>query len=161
MSSLEEAYDWYHEGLTAEADIAESEQWFVAVEQNYIDGVKSANAWLKSQTETKDSNDQQGDTDSHVSSAGTFGPADLIYMLALPKAGLDIYSGDPLEYESHFAVFDETVHNRVDDDHMRLTRLLQYTGGLPRQLLRRGHYWVKTGMPKLENLGKIVLVTVT
>ena len=37
-----------------------SQQWFVAVESNYIVGVKSANVCFKSQTKIKDSNDQQG-----------------------------------------------------------------------------------------------------
>ena len=83
-----------------------------------------------------------------MSSAGTFGPADLVYMLALSKAELDIYTGDPLEYESFFAVFDETVHNRVDDDHMRLTRLLQYTGGAAKAAIKTCPLLGKDGYTK-------------
>ena len=47
----------------------------------------------------------------------------------LPKVELDKCDGNPLEYLTYIAVFDEVVDSTVMDGQVNLTRLLQYTSG--------------------------------
>ena len=53
----------------------------------------------------------------------------LLNCMHLPKVELDKFDGNPLEYLTFIAVFDEVVDNTVMDGQVKLTRLLQYTCG--------------------------------
>ena len=61
---------------------------------------------------------------------------DVINMLSIPKLKLDPFSGDPLEYPSFIAIFDDSVANKVSDDQVKLTCLLQYTTGPAKAAIR-------------------------
>ena len=54
----------------------------------------------------------------------------------LPKVELDKFDGNPLEYLTFIAVFDEVVDNTVMDGQVKLTRLLHYTCGSAKAAIR-------------------------
>ena len=125
FDEFQKSHDMYHNMLMqdntlADSDIDASDDWYSKVVANYSDGMAAANAWLNK----ADSDDVTGpckDTqDRHT---------ELIDMLSMPKTELDVFNGDPLEFQSFMAVFDETVDCKKIDDQVKLTRLLQYTSG--------------------------------
>ena len=61
---------------------------------------------------------------------------DLLNLLHLPKVELDKFDGNPLEYLTFIAVFDEVVGSSVMDGQIKLTRLLQYTCGSAKAAIR-------------------------
>ena len=126
FESLEAAHDQFHNALTDEVSCIASEAWFLDVNTKYIQGITDARNWLKSLGSSVDS-DQ--DDDDHTDSVASLSAAEMLSVLTLPKAEIDVFSGNPLEYQSFFAIFDECIHNKVNDDQIRLTRLLQYTSG--------------------------------
>ena len=99
-------------------DIEASDAWFDAVQKASVAGVKAAKLWLKTQ--------------EHVdppASAPTVTREDFLNCMHVPKVELDKFYGNPLEYLTFIAVFDEMVDRKVTDGQVKLTRLLQYTSG--------------------------------
>ena len=60
----------------------------------------------------------------------------MLKVQAAPSIVLDVFSGDPLEYAYFKATFKEVVEKTVDDQKGRLTRLIQYTSGEAKNLIR-------------------------
>ena len=54
----------------------------------------------------------------------------------LPTVELDKFDGNPIEYLTFIAVFDEVVDNTVMDGQIKLTMLLQYTCGSAKAAIR-------------------------
>ena len=118
FSEFEAAHDIYHNALEIDNDIEASDAWFDAVQTAYVAGVKAAKVWLK--------------TKAHVdppADASTVTREDLLNYMHVPNVELDKFDGNPLEYLTFIAVFDEMVDRRVADAQVKLTRLLQYTSG--------------------------------
>ena len=61
---------------------------------------------------------------------------DMIKLQSAPKPDLDPFSGDPLEYLYFKANFREVVESVVHDQRGRLTRLIKYTTGEPKELIK-------------------------
>ena len=59
----------------------------------------------------------------------------LLRQQAAPDFGIDIFTDDPVEYHYFIAVFDEVVEKIVDDPRGRLTRLIKYTDGQPKEMI--------------------------
>ena len=57
-------------------------------------------------------------------------------MQSAPKVEIDIFSGDPLEYDYFMESFKDTVENLVDDSRQRFMRLLNYTDGEAKDLIK-------------------------
>ena len=55
---------------------------------------------------------------------------------AAPKVDIDIFSGDALEYVYFIANFKDMVESVVDDQRGRLNRLIKYTSGEAKDLIR-------------------------
>ena len=53
-----------------------------------------------------------------------------------PKVNVDVFSGDMLEYQYFVATFREVVERVVPDERGRLTRLIQFTSGEAKELVR-------------------------
>ena len=116
FSEFEAAHDIYHNALEIDNDIEASDAWFDAVQNVYVAGVKAAKVWLKTQ--------------AHVDpSAPTVTREDFLNYMHVPKVELDKFDGNPPEYLTFIAVFDEMVDRKVTDGQVKLTRLLQYTSG--------------------------------
>ena len=53
-----------------------------------------------------------------------------------PDVDIDVYTGDPLEYEYFRATFKEVVERRIHDESGRLIRLLKFTSGDAKELIK-------------------------
>ena len=53
-----------------------------------------------------------------------------------PSVEIDTFNGDPLEYEYFKANFVDVVEKSVEEQRGRLTRLIKYTSGEPKELIR-------------------------
>ena len=53
-----------------------------------------------------------------------------------PEVDIDIFSEDPLEYHYFMEVFKEVVEKRIQDPRGRLTRLIKYTTGEAKDLIK-------------------------
>ena len=61
---------------------------------------------------------------------------DMVRALKAPPAEIDVFSGDPLEYEYFRSNFREAVEKLIDDQRGRLTRLIKYTDGDAKDLIK-------------------------
>ena len=61
---------------------------------------------------------------------------EMMKLQCAPKPDLDIFSGDPLEYCYFKASFREVVETTVPDQRGRLTRLIKYTAGDAKELIK-------------------------
>ena len=124
FTEFEGAHVAYHDLLQDEEEIEASEEWFAAVEHDYIVCVKSAKLWLKSLSgiEVKD--------DSSIARE------ELMSLLSIPKVEIEVFSGNPVQYLSFMAIFDELIGRKAVEDQVKLTRLLQYTTGPAKAAIR-------------------------
>ena len=86
--------------------------------------MKAARSWLKSQEQNPQKGQKSEEGDTSVMSHG-----DLAKLMSVPKVEIDKFDGNPLEYQTFIAIFEEVVDSKVDDGQFKLTRLLQYTSG--------------------------------
>ena len=116
FGQFEETHDAYHNLLTENNDIVASEEWFGNIEASYIDGVQTAKPWLSSLNNS-----------INVKPEGHDEPvvdvAKLVALMSVPKLEIDKFSGDPLEYQTFLAIFDETIDSRIDDPQIKLTQI--------------------------------------
>ena len=91
---------------------AVEEEWFLEKQNLYLSIVRKARTWLN------DSNINLGSE-----------PADLVSILSAPNVKLDPFKGDPLEFQSFMAIFDELVGDSTLTYQGKLTRLIQATEG--------------------------------
>ena len=61
---------------------------------------------------------------------------DMVKLQSAPKPDLDKFSGDPLEYLYFKASFQDVVEKTVSDQTGRLTRLINFTEGEPKDLIK-------------------------
>ena len=59
---------------------------------------------------------------------------------AAPEVDIDVFTGDPTEYLYFLAVFEEVVEKKIDDARGRLTRLIKYTDGEPKEMIK---HWIQ------------------
>ena len=106
MNTFKE-FDEAHEHI----DIAtvESEEYYNSVLQAYTKTLKHVNAWLKHLKLGKNSDSK------------------IVKLLTLHKLDIDKFSGNPGEYLSFMAMFEECVEEVADTDQQMLSRLLQLT----------------------------------
>ena len=61
---------------------------------------------------------------------------DMVRALKAPSAEIDVFKGDPLEYHYFRSNFREAVEKMIDDQRGRLTRLIKYTDGDAKDLIK-------------------------
>jgi len=61
---------------------------------------------------------------------------DLLRHQSAPEVTLEVFSGDPLEYHHFMSSFKEAVDYKVDDPHGRLVRLLKFTEGEAKEIIK-------------------------
>ena len=61
---------------------------------------------------------------------------DMVKLQRAPAVELDVFSGNPLEYEYFKATFQEAVGSVIPDQKGKLTRLIQSTSGEPKELIK-------------------------
>ena len=129
FGQFEETHDAYHNLLTENNDIVAIEEWFGNIEASYIDGVQTAKHWLCSLNNSINVKPECHDEP-------LVDVAKLVALMSVPKLEIDKFSGDPLEYQTFVAIFNETIDSRIDDPQIKLTRLLQYTTGPAKAAIR-------------------------
>ena len=60
----------------------------------------------------------------------------LLRQQAAPDIDIDIFTGDLVDYHYFIAVFDEVVEKMIDDPLGRLARLIRYTDGQPKEMIK-------------------------
>ena len=60
----------------------------------------------------------------------------LLRQKAAPEVDIDVFTGDPTKYHYFLAVFEEVVDKKIDDARGRLTRLIKYTDGEPKEMIK-------------------------
>ena len=60
----------------------------------------------------------------------------LIQQQGAPEVDIDTFSGNPLEYHYFMEVFKEVVEKKIEDSRGRLTRLIKYTAGEAKDLIK-------------------------
>ena len=69
-------------------------------------------------------------------------PSDILYKLlqqqAVPEVDIEYLNGNPLNCHYFMALFSEEVETKIDDPRGRLTRLIKYAMGEPKELMK--HY---------------------
>ena len=76
----------------------------------------------------------------------------LLKQQGLPEVDIDVFSGDPLKYHYFMEIFKEVVEKRTEDPRGRLARLIKYTTGEAKDLIKHcvQHFegysnWAKIG----------------
>ena len=126
LRTFEQAHDEYHNQLTEEVDIADSEKYYYDVQAQYIDVIKGAKQWLKSLETSSQIKDEK---ESSESSRTGMSAEEIINVVNMPKWEPEHFHGDPSKFHTFFALFDENVHDVTTVGKVRLNRLLQSTRG--------------------------------
>ena len=116
FADVKEIHVSYHDTLVNEEEIQASDTWFSDMQMTYVASVIAAKTWLRTQAAR---------VDLDMANPPAVTREDLLNLMHLPKVELDKFDGNPLEYLTFIAVFDEVVDNTVMDGQVKLTRLLQ------------------------------------
>ena len=60
----------------------------------------------------------------------------LLSQQSAPNVDIDMFDGNPLEFTYFMLIFEEMVESKVNDPRSRLTRLINYTKGEAKELLK-------------------------
>ena len=60
----------------------------------------------------------------------------LLWKQAAPEVDIDVFTGDPTKYHYFLAVFKEVVEKKIGDARGRLTRLIKYIDGEPKEMIK-------------------------
>ena len=60
----------------------------------------------------------------------------LLKQQSAPEIEIDVFDGNPMEFHYFMAVFKEVVEKRVDDERGKLTRLIKYTKGDAKDMVK-------------------------
>ena len=136
FDDLEQKHYDFHDTLDDPGEIVPSEKWFTAAQTVYIKGIKAANLWVETQpaSGTQTVHDNKS---AFGAEAGSMDQAKFLSLLNTPKVELESFTGDPLNYQTFFAIVDEAVgDNNSLQSETKLTPLLQYTTGEARSAIR-------------------------
>ena len=101
------AHDEYHETLTEEASIEESEQYFELLDESYVVALKELGSYKEAITRP----------DENV----------LAHVLSLPRMEIEKFKSNPMNYYNFVAVFNECLDKQLSDCQTKLVRLFQFT----------------------------------
>eukprot|EP00794_Sanderia_malayensis_P019359 gene19359-21279_t len=77
--------------------------------------------------------DTEGIDESTLHAATLYG---LLNQQNAPNVDIDVFGGDPMEYQYFMATFRKVVEKKIADPMGRLTRLIKYTSGEAKELIR-------------------------
>ena len=60
----------------------------------------------------------------------------LVKQQSAPDVDLDVFDGNPCEYDYFMTLFHELVEKRIEDPRGRLTHLIKYTKGDPKEMIK-------------------------
>ena len=91
--------------------------------------VEKGNAWKPQQTERKTH-------DREAAQSVTELMCKLLNQQNAPELDIDTFDGDPMEIHHFMAIFLKAVERKVDDDQGKLTRLIKFTKGKAKEMVR-------------------------
>ena len=146
--NFEAAHDKYHDFLTDDGLIDESDAYFKDVHDSYVKAFKEYMSWLEQQSKAVNTNgverpvveNESGANDGRDSKSEMKMDAktefnvdtrsgEFLKIINMPNVEITEYKGDPMTFHSFFAIFDECVHNVDIDDAAKLIRLIGATKG--------------------------------
>ena len=136
--AFEEIHEQYLATLDDANDIEACVKYFLHVDHDYSEGVNAANMWLEDYLHVDHDNRVSPPGATAVMSPGESAKRDyeMSRLLRIPQVNLDVFTGNPLDYQNFIAVFEESVDSQFVDDQQKLTRLLQYTGGVAKAAIK-------------------------
>ena len=69
---------------------------------------------------------------------------ELLYQMQAPDIEIDVFNGNPLEFMYFITSFEQVVESKIKDERGRLTRLLKYLNGDPKELIKSCIYLKKS-----------------
>ena len=78
----------------------------------------------------------------------------LLKMQSAPDIDMDVFTGDPLDYQYFMSLFEELIEKKVDDPLGRLARLIKYTRGEAKELIQ---HCIQMPLPEGYYLAKELL----
>lgn len=145
FNDFEKAHDEFHETLTDDQEIDNSEKYFYEAEYEYMQTVQGVKLWIKTveglppSAVISSKPDISPKAEASVSNSvlqDNLVKDSLLNLINLPKVELECFDGDPMKYHSFIAIFDENVGQITCDDKIKLTRILQYTSGHAKDAIR-------------------------
>ncbi|PIK45352.1 hypothetical protein BSL78_17773 [Apostichopus japonicus] len=121
------AHEKYHETLTVEKDVDESDDYFCEKQKDYISALNLVKDALNSAVEDQPLKDNP--------KADLF-RKEFLHLLNLPKVELQIFHGDPLHYHQFIRAFEANIDKICEDNDSKLSRLMQYTSGSAKEAIR-------------------------
>ena len=118
------ANEKYEENLETDEDLDESESYFTLVQNEYINTLTAANEYKRNKPQVVET--EQKMTNS-----------DLLKIMNLPKLTLENFDGNPVNFHTFIATFDQHVDVAVTNGDTKLSRLLQYTTGAAKEAIRK------------------------
>ena len=91
--------------------------------------VEKGNAWKPQQTERKTH-------DREAAQSVTELMCKLLNQQNAPELDIYTFDGDPMEFHYFMAIFHEVVERKIDDEQGRLTRLIKFTKGEPKEMVK-------------------------
>ena len=134
FDQLEQAHYDYIERIQGNTNETEDETmkcetWFDDITRMYLENVYKARTWLTQQgvgpPTVKVTPELSGSSQSSVSGLST----EFVTLLSLPRVDIPSFNGDPCDYQTFITTFDQVIGNVINDDQVKLTRLLQYMSG--------------------------------
>ena len=110
------AHQEYHETLTEENAIEESEHYFELLDESYVVALQEVGSLKEASTRP----------DENV----------MAQALSLPRMEIEKFDGNPKKYYNFIAVFDECVDKPISDCQTKLVRLSQFTTGDAKSAIR-------------------------
>jgi hypothetical protein len=120
------AHSVYHDTLTDDAEIDESDSYFFQVQRAYIAVLKEANKFHAT---------VKTEPDSHVAETDLT-RRELLGLTNMANVELEVYDGNPLSYHQFISSFDANVDKMCDDPDLKLSRLLKFTSGEAKEALQ-------------------------
>ena len=96
------------------------------------DSSKSMKVNKRSEIKDKRRKDEEESTDTSV--AGML--CKMMKQQSAPEIDLDVFDGNPLNFHYFMALFREAVAKKIEDPRGRLTRLIKYTTGEVKDLIK-------------------------
>ena len=93
--------------------------------------IEDAEATADKRSPTKTARKSEGNQEDMVGMMSK-----LLRQQAALDVDIDIFSGEPVDYHYFIAVFEEVVEKKIDDPRGRLARLISYTEGEPKEMIK-------------------------
>ena len=133
----------YHDQMIiadTDADINASQEFYNNVEQNFIAKLKLARDWLAKQEQEGTPVTPQLNAShtlmSNLSIDDDVSAKDLVNALSAPRGSLTQFNGDPLQYLNFMISFKECVEDKIKDDGIRLSRLIEFCSGVAHEAIK-------------------------